>query len=167
MKTSIKRSLAMAIGATVLAGGLAGCGHLGHHDRSGPGYGHGYGYGYGAMGAHDRGERREQMVDRVASRLGLDGAQKARLATLFERLSEERAALMGASQDPRTELRALVAGERFDTSRAQALVTEKIEIVRAESPKVIAAAADFYDNLNPAQQAQVREYMELRRGWRR
>jgi len=38
MKTWIKRTLAVAIGATLLAGGVAACGHRPHHDRYfGPG----------------------------------------------------------------------------------------------------------------------------------
>jgi protein CpxP len=33
------------------------------------------------------------------------------------------------------------------------------------SPEVINAMADFYDSLNPTQQAEVRERMGKRRGW--
>lgn len=157
MKTWIKRSFAVAIGATLLAGGLAACGHRPHHDR----------YGYGATSVEERAEWRQRMLDRAGSRLDLDAAQKARLATLFDKLGEQRQALMGPEQDPRAQVRALVAGEKFDRARAQALVSEKTDAVRAKSPEVIAAAADFYDSLNPAQQAKVREYMERRRGWRR
>lgn len=159
MNTWIKRSLAVGIGATLLVGGLSACGHRGYQ-------GH-HAYGPGPMSVEDRGEWRARMLDRAAARLELDGAQKARLATLLDRMAEQRRAVMGAGQDPRAEFRALVAGERFDRARAQAMVTEKTEAIRAGSPAVIAAAADFYDGLNPAQQAKVREYMERRRGWRR
>lgn len=159
MNTWIKRSLAVGIGATVLVGGLSGCGHRSYQDR--------HAYGPGAMSVEERGEWRTRMLDRAAARLELDDAQKARLATLMDRLAEQRRAVMGAGQDPRTEFRALVAGEKFDRARAQAMVTEKTEAIRAGSPAVIAAAADFYDGLNPAQQAKVRDYMERRRGWRR
>lgn len=159
MNTWIKRSLAVGIGATLLVGGLSACGHRGYQDH--------HAYGPGAMSVEDRGEWRARMLDRAAARLELDDAQKARLATLLDRLAEQRSAVMGAGQDPRAEFRALVAGERFDRARAQAMVTEKTEAIRAGSPAVIAAAADFYDGLNPAQQAKVREYMERRRGWRR
>lgn len=157
MKTWVKRSLAVAIGAGLLAGGLAACGHHPHHGRYGP----------AAMSAEDRAEWRAKMLERAAGRLELDEAQKARLAVLFDKLAEQRQALVGTAQDPRAELRALVAGEKLDRARAQALVTEKTDAVRAKSPEVIAAAGDFYDSLNPAQQAKVREFMERRRGWRR
>jgi PleD family two-component response regulator len=57
-------------------------------------------------------------------------------------------------------MKALVAGDKFDKARAQALVTEKTTAVQTKSPEVIAALADFYDSLNPAQQQKVRDFME-------
>ena len=44
---------------------------------------------------------------------------------------------------------------------------QKTDAVRTGSPEVIAAMGDFYDSLNPAQQQQVRDFMQKRRGWRR
>ena len=61
----------------------------------------------------------------------------------------------------------LVAGATFDRAKAQALVQQKTDAVRTGSPEVIAAMGDFYDSLNPAQQQQVRDFMQKRRGWRR
>jgi len=60
---------------------------------------------------------------------------------------------------------ALVAGDKFDKTRAQALVTEKTAAITGKSPEVIAAMADFYDSLNPAQQQKVREFMDKRGRW--
>ena len=45
------------------------------------------------------------------------------------------------------------------------LIDEKTPAVRSGSPEITAAAADFYDNLNAAQQQKVRDFME--RGGRR
>jgi Spy/CpxP family protein refolding chaperone len=104
------------------------------------------------------------MVDRVARKLELNEAQKQKLAATGAKLHEQRNAMRGAT-DPRAEVRALVAGEKFDRARAQALVAEKTAAVQARSPEVIAALGDFYDSLNPAQQAQVRDFMQHRRGW--
>jgi protein CpxP len=73
--------------------------------------------------------------------------------------------MMGASKDPRADLKALVAGDKFDKTRAQALVTEKTAAISGKSPEVIAAMADFYDSLNPAQQQKVREFMDKRGRW--
>ena len=37
--------------------------------------------------------------------------------------------------------------------------------INGKSPEVIAALADFYDSLNPAQQQKVREFMDKRGRW--
>jgi Spy/CpxP family protein refolding chaperone len=64
-------------------------------------------------------------------------------------------------------VRSLVAGEKFDRTKAQAMVGEKMAVVGAKSPELIAAFGDFYDSLSPEQQAKVRDFMQHRRhGWR-
>ena len=73
--------------------------------------------------------------------------------------------MIGQTKDPRAEMKALVAGTKFDAARAQALVTEKTTVLQTKSPEVIAALADFYDSLNPAQQQKVRDFMEGRGHW--
>ena len=67
----------------------------------------------------------------------------------------------------RAELRALLAGDKFDRTKAQAFVSQKTEAIQSKSPQVVAALGDFYDSLNPQQQAKVREFMDKRRGWHR
>ena len=158
MKRWIKRTLIGAFSATILVGGLAACGH-GHH-----------GGGWQASEA-DATRMRERILDRAGKELKLDDAQKLRLATLADKLRDQRTALMtttaGAQSDPRDEARALVAGAKFDRERAQAFVESKTAAVRGKCPEVIAAAADFYDSLNPAQQQQVRDFMTRRSSWGR
>lgn len=57
-----------------------------------------------------------------------------------------------------------VLGATLD--KAKALVEEKTGALRSNSPEVIAAAADFFENHNPAQQQQqVRDLTARRRGW--
>ncbi|MBT9506480.1 Spy/CpxP family protein refolding chaperone [Rhodoferax sp.] len=152
MKLWIKRTLFGLLGATILVGGLSACGHR-HH-------------GWGAnMSAEESAQYRSKMVDRVASKLDLNVDQKARLTVLGNKLHDQRIALMGQTKDPRAEMKALVAGDKFDKARAQTLVTEKTTALQAKSPEVIAALADFYDSLNPAQQQKVRDFMEHRGRW--
>jgi len=105
------------------------------------------------------------MIERVSSKLDLNADQKQRLSVLADKLHEQRTALMGQTKDPRAEVKALVAGDKFDRVRAQALVTEKTTVLQSKSPEVIAALADFYDSLNPAQQQKVRDFMVHRGGW--
>ncbi|WP_114971191.1 Spy/CpxP family protein refolding chaperone [Rhodoferax ferrireducens] len=151
MKPWIKRTLFGLFGASILVGGLTACGHRPH--------------GFGdTMSTEEAAEFRGKMVDRVAGKLDLNADQKQRLTVLADKLREQRMALMGQSLDPRAEMKALVAGDKFDKSRAQALIMEKTTALQSKSPEVIAALADFYDSLNPTQQQKVRDFMEHRRG---
>ncbi|MBT2326420.1 Spy/CpxP family protein refolding chaperone [Variovorax paradoxus] len=150
MKPWFKRSLFGVAGAALVAGSLVGCGH--RHGWSGGG------------SEQDRAEFRARMVERVGSKLELDAAQKQKLTVLTEKLQAQRAALRGGG-DPRAEFRALFAGAKLDQERAKKLVEDKTAAIQAGSPEVIAAAADFFDNLNPAQQQKVREFMERGRRW--
>jgi protein CpxP len=152
MKPWIKKTLIGFAGATILLGGLSACGHRGGHER-------------GPMSEERVGEMRGKVIERVSGKLELNEAQKLKLGVLADEMIAQRKAMRGDSADPRTEMKALVAGEKFDRTRAQTLLTQKTEVVQAGGPKVISAMADFYDSLNPAQQAQVRERLDKRRGW--
>lgn len=147
MRPWIKRTLIGLIGAAVLAGGLTACGHSERHGHGGP------------ITAEKVAEWRGKLLDRAGKELELDATQKQRLGVLFDKLDEQRLALKGSTPDPKAAMQQLVAGERFDRSKALALVQEKTGAVQLKSPEVINAAADFYDGLNPAQQAKVREFM--------
>lgn len=152
MKPWIKRTLIGLFGASLLVGGLTACGHRPH--------------GFGAnLSAEESAQQRAKMVERVSGKLDLNADQKQRLGALGDKLHAQRVAVMGQSQDPRAEVKALVAGDKFDRARAQTLVAEKTAAVQRQSPEVIAALADFYDSLNPAQQQKVRDFMERRSHW--
>lgn len=152
MKPWIKRTLFGLFGASLLVGGLTACGH--HHRDFGA-----------SMSDAERMQWRDKMVDRVAGKLDLTPEQKQRLTVLADKLQAQRAALVGQTTNPRAEVQALVAGEKFDRARAQALVTDKTAALNAKSPEVIAALGDFYDSLTPTQQAKVRDYLQGRHGW--
>ena len=147
MKTWIKRSLYSLVGASIVLGGLSACGHQRH--------------GYGSsMGGEGQAQMRSKMIDRFSSKLGLDAEQKQRLGVLADKLQEQRSVLVGKTTDPRADVQALVAGDKFDRTRAQTLVAEKISAVTGKSPEVITAMADFYDSLTPTQQTKVREALQ-------
>lgn len=150
MKPWIRRGLA-GLFAVLTLGALSGCGH--HRDHA----------GWGAS-AEEQARHRAHVVERVASRLDLHGAQKAKLAVLVEKLQAQRSALAG-QPDPRAQFQALVAGDKFDRAGAQALLHKAAGALEARSPEVIAALADFYDSLDARQQARVREFLQHRRGW--
>jgi len=149
MKHWIKRTLFGFAGAAVVAGSIVGCA------------GHRHGWG------GDSAEFRTRMVERVGSKLELDASQKQKLTVLAEKLQAQREAMRGAggSGDPRSQFKALFAGNKLDQAGAARLVDEKTTAVRNGSPEIIAAAADFFDSLNVAQQQKVRDFMD--RGGRR
>ncbi|WP_420998056.1 Spy/CpxP family protein refolding chaperone [Cupriavidus sp. 30B13] len=154
MRPWIKRTLLGLFGAGIAVGGLTACG----------GYHHGPG---GKMSPEEVAQMREKIIERISKKLDLNAQQKQRLAVLADKLKAQRAALAGNAADPRAEVQALVAGDRFDRARAQSLVSEKTAVINAGSPEVIAAMADFYDSLDATQQQQVREFLQKRRGgWR-
>ena len=152
MRLWIKRTLYGLFGATIVLGGITACGHRGEH------------HGWNAS-TEDQAKFRGKMIDRVSDKLALNADQKAKLGVLADKLQEQRTALKGKTANPRAEVEALVAGEKFDRARAQALVSEKTAAISGKSPEVIAAAGDFYDSLTPAQQIKVREFMQHRGGW--
>lgn len=152
MKPWIKKTLIGVFGATILVGGLTACGHRGDRER-------------GPMSEERVVEMRGKVIERVSDKLELDEAQKQKLGVLADELIAQRKAMRGDSADPRSEMKALIAGEKFDRSRAEALLTQKTQVVQAGGPKVIGALADFYDSLNPEQQKQVRDKLDKRHGW--
>lgn len=156
MKSWIKRTLIATAGAAVLAGGLSACGHHGPQQR-------------GGWSDERVVEMRGRAVERIAGRLELNAEQKAKLEVLADAMMAQRKALRGEGADPRAQIKALVAGEKFDRAGAQSLLEQKTRAVQGQAPKVIDAMADFYDSLTPQQQAKVRERLEKggRHGWGR
>lgn len=152
MKPWIKKTLVGLFGASIMVGGLTAC-SSGHH------------YRHGSMTPEKMAEVRGKIVERVSGKLDLDAAQKQKLNALADVLEAQRSAFIGKTADPRAEAQAIVAGDKFDRARAQALLAEKTQALQAHSPEVITALADFYDSLNPAQQQKVRELMQRRKGW--
>jgi periplasmic protein CpxP/Spy len=142
IKPWIKRTLVGLFGAAVLFAGIGAYAHREH----------------GWHGIADPAQMRQQMIERIGSRLALNEAQKARLGTLADSLLAQRAALAEGS-DPRAEMQLLVAGPTFDRARAGALLSHKIAALQTGAPAVLTAVADFYDGLDPTQQAKVREFL--------
>jgi protein CpxP len=151
-RRNFKRTLLGAFTVTLLVAGLSACGHRSRqHDTQ--------------MSAEQYAQKRDKMVDKAASKLDLNAEQKKRLAALGDTLYAQRTALIGQTTDPRAEMKALVAGDKFDAVRAQALITEKTTALQTKSPEVIAALADFYNSLDATQQQKVRDYMDGRGHW--
>ena len=132
--------------------------------------------GHGGEGAHGcnagwmhddkaRAEHRAKRVERISTDLGLNDAQKQKLSA-FEKLSEQRKAMMGDRKGRHEKIQSLIEGTSFDRERAQALLNEKVARLQSNGPELITAAADLFDNLNAEQQQKVRAFLEQRHGHR-
>jgi len=152
MKPWIKRSLIALTSATVVFGGLTACSSRGDHAR----------------GWSDERvtEMRGKAVEKISDKLELNAGQKAKLEVLADEMVASRKVMRGESVDVRTDLQALIAGDKFDRTKAQQMLDQKTRALQGSGPKVLAAFGDFYDSLNPEQQKQVRERLERRgHGW--
>lgn len=156
MKTWIKRTLIGLAAAATLLAGFAAYAHR-EHGRLAGAYA-----GWKPVSAAEAAPLQGRLIERAARELELDATQKARLAALAERLREVRNAAVSTSADPREELKAAIAGPTLDRGRVNTLVQAQLAMAAAQSPALINAAADFYDSLRPAQQAELRE--KLARG---
>jgi len=153
VKTGTRRILIALTSATLLLGGLTACG------TRGPG---------GWSDARVT-EMSGKMVERIGDKLDLNAEQKIKLDAVASEMEAQRKAFRGDSANPRDDIKALIAGDRFDRTKAQALLEQKTAAVQQQGPKVLTALADFYDSLTPVQQQQVRERLDKRRGgwgWR-
>ena len=150
---NIRRIVFGVIATTLVVGGLSACGH--HRDHA-----------WGANVTQEQfAEKRDKMVDRAASKLDLNAEQKKLLSVVGDKMFEQRKAMIGQTTDPRSELKSLIAGPKFDTAKAQTLITDKTTVMQAKSPETLAALAAFYDSLNATQQQKVRDLMDGRHGW--
>jgi periplasmic protein CpxP/Spy len=152
MKPWIKRSLIGLTSVTVVLGGLTACGGRGHHGEG--------------WSAEQVSEVRSKVVNRISGKLDLDVAQKQKLGALADQIIASRTAFRGDAADPRADVKALIAGDKFDRAAAQTLLDQKTQAIQGNAPQTINALADFYDSLNPEQQKQVREKLDKRgHGW--
>jgi len=152
MKTWIKRSLIGLTAATVLVGVLTACGSRGDHARG--------------WSEERVSEMRGKAVEKISRKLELNADQKQKLGLLADEMIASRKVLRGDAADPRAELKALVAGDKFDRNQAQALLDQKMQVMQGKAPQMLSAFGNFYDSLNAEQQQEIRERMEKRgHGW--
>jgi periplasmic protein CpxP/Spy len=152
MKPWIKRTLIGLTGVTVLVAGLSACGHRGSH--------HGQGWSEERIT-----EVRGKAIERISDKLDLNAEQKAKLGALADQMIASCKAFRGNS-DPRTDIQSLIASDKFDRTKAQQLLDQKLQAAQGNGPQMLNAFGDFYDSLNPEQQKQVREKLERRgHGW--
>lgn len=152
MKTWIKRSLIGLATATAILGGLTACGGRGDHVQT--------------LSDERMTEMRGKAVEKISDKLVLDSAQKQKLGLLADEMIASRKAFKGSSPDPRSDMKGLIATDKFDRTKALTLLDQKTQVVQGNGPKVLIAFGEFFDSLTPAQQQQVRDRLDKRgHGW--
>ena len=147
MNNWLKRTLIGAAAVVALAGGVAAWSQGEQHWHGGP------------PSAEDMATHEAAMLAHVGKALDLDATQQTKLQALATQLHAQHDKLAGSGQSMHDRMKALVAGNTFDRTGAQALVDEKLSQIKANAPALIAAAGDFYDSLRPDQQQKMRELM--------
>ncbi|UXH76272.1 hypothetical protein [Roseateles amylovorans] len=136
--------------------------HGGGHGRHGHPGGHGWGGFGGGLGPDTEGRHGQRLQARASAFLDLSPTQEALLATLFEHWQKPRRAMKALARGP--EVARLFEGDNFRRDEAQALFDGQVEALRATSPALVNALADFFDALDFDQQQALRFLMRrLRR----
>jgi periplasmic protein CpxP/Spy len=143
MKTWLKRTLVGVAASTALLGSLAA-------------YSQGTGFHHGPPTPEQIAQHEAGMLAHVGKKLNLDANQAAKLKALADLAIADHAP-PAPGTDPHAKMKALIAGNTFDRAGAQQLVAQHVAKIQADSPALINAFGDFFDSLNAAQQAQVRE----------
>jgi protein CpxP len=132
----ITRRILMALAAVVLAIGVASCAH---HRR------------------HDPEQYADNMIEKVTEDLDLTQEQQARLGAVKDEFISAGKEMREDREQAREEFMGLLEQPQLDRAKAQDLVNQRLDAIRAHSPQIINALADFYDSLTPEQQKELRE----------
>ena len=141
MKTWLKRTLTGVAVSTALLGTVAA-------------YSQGTGFHHGPPSPEQIAQHEAMMLSHIGKKLNLDANQAAKLKVLGDLLVSQHTPPAAGTPDPHA---ALIAGNTFDRAGATQLMNQHIAKMQANGPALINAFGDFYDSLNAAQQAQVRE----------
>ena len=135
-KRSRSKKIAIIVGGVILVGALA---HTWAGDRS----------------HWQNGHRMNYMVEHVGNNLDLDDGQRAQLESLSNTLMDTKRAMHNGNEH--ALFLASIEGVTLNQFELNALITNKLDMARAQTPQIIASLAEFYDSLTPEQQQQVRE----------
>ena len=136
------RYIAAILGAVGIAVAVAGCGH---------GYRH-----------HEPGDYAVRHIEKLGKELNLNEAQTAKLNAVTETLRKGRDSMRAKHDEKQKEMLALLDQPKLDRQRALGMVQQTTRGINEHAPEMIAAMADFYDSLAPAQQQKLREEVKER-----
>lgn len=107
---------------------------------------------WGKFGAMND-QRAEFIVNRISSKLDLNGVQKQNLIALKDTLKAQREA--HKQNSPREEVMKLLATPVLDETKVLSMLDERMKKIREVAPAVVSAIADFTNSLNDEQRAEM------------
>lgn len=120
----------------------------------------------GVVGCHGRGgtpEARAAWVsEKVASRLELDDAQKAKLNVVRAALTDAMKEFQGVRDVGRSTLRSELGKETMDAAKLTAAIQAHLDVVSRRAPDVVAAVVDLHSSLRPDQRENAKAFAEKR-----
>ena len=96
-------------------------------------------------------------AERVADYLDLDRQQKRQLDLLRDELIYTSQDLREDGRTTGEEILIILAEDKMDREKALAVIHHRIETMKARAPELVDRFGDFYDSLNPEQQADVKK----------
>ena len=105
-------------------------------------------------------ERGERMVQKVTEELALTEIQQARLSEVKNEFLEMRKIMRSNREQTQTDIQAMLKQPTLDRNKANSIVNQHIETIHSRSPVIIDAIGNFYDSLDDAQRAELREFIE-------
>lgn len=135
-----KRTVIYMAGGALLAVGIVACNH-GMHFASPE-------------------ERGAWMIQKVTKELNLNETQASRLVDVKDVLLDARKTMRYNREQHSADVIAILNQPTFDRGKANAIVNQHIETVDTRAPIIIDAIGNFYDSLDDAQRAELREFVE-------
>lgn len=105
-------------------------------------------------------KRAEHITKSITKKLGLNETQQAKLNSLKEEILSSRQAMKTNREAGFSTLRELLSQPHFDQERANTALDNHLQTISSRTPDVISAVGNFWDSLNPEQQATVKAKME-------
>jgi len=134
-----KRTIIYMSGGALLAVGVVACNH-GMHFTSPE-------------------ERGEWMIQKVTKELELNETQASRLVDVKDVLLDAHKTMRSNREQHSADVIAMLNQPTFDRDKTNAMVNQQIETVDTRAPVIIDAFGIFYDSLDDAQRAELREFV--------
>ena len=105
-------------------------------------------------------KKAERLTQVMTKKLDLNEEQKAKLDVLKEQVLAAKSEMKSSREKDLSTVQELLSQPKFDQQRAQGVINGHIQNLSTRSPEIVAALGEFWDSLNPDQQAKVKTKLE-------